>query len=75
VEAKFGGLEVSEAKRLKALEDENTRLKRCWPDDAALRLRMKAIAHERRRAELDIGVPWTIFFSCALRSISGRCHG
>ncbi|MBB4377082.1 putative transposase [Bradyrhizobium sp. SBR1B] len=30
--AKFGGLEVSEAKRLKALEDENTRLKRgCWP--------------------------------------------
>lgn len=26
--AKYGGLEVSEAKRLKALEDENTRLKR-----------------------------------------------
>lgn len=26
--AKFGGLEVSEAKRLKTLEDENTRLKR-----------------------------------------------
>ena len=29
--AKFGGMEVSEAKRLKTLEDENTRLKRCWP--------------------------------------------
>jgi putative transposase len=27
-EAKFGGLEVSEAKRLKALEDENTKLKK-----------------------------------------------
>ena len=26
--AKFGGLEVSEAKRLRALEDENTRLKK-----------------------------------------------
>lgn len=26
--AKYGGLEVSEAKRLKALEDENARLKR-----------------------------------------------
>lgn len=26
--AKYGGMEVSEAKRLKALEDENTRLKK-----------------------------------------------
>lgn len=26
--AKYGGLEVSEARRLKALEDENTRLKK-----------------------------------------------
>ena len=26
--AKFGGMEVSEAKRLKALEDENARLKK-----------------------------------------------
>ena len=26
--AKYGGLEVSEAKRLKSLEDENTRLKK-----------------------------------------------
>ena len=32
--AKFGVMEVSEAKRLKTLADENTRLKRrsdCWP--------------------------------------------
>ncbi len=30
--AKFGGLEVSEAKRLKTLEDENTKLKRLLAD-------------------------------------------
>jgi putative transposase len=30
--AKYGGLEVSEAKRLKALEDENARLKRLLAD-------------------------------------------
>ena len=39
--AKFGGMEVSEARRLKALEDENTRLKRMLAeamlDNAALK--------------------------------------
>ena len=30
--AKYGGLEVSEAKRLKALEDENAKLKRLLAD-------------------------------------------
>lgn len=30
--AKFGGMEVSEAERLKTLEDENTRLKRLLAD-------------------------------------------
>ena len=30
--AKFGGMDVSEAKRLKALEDENMRLKRLLAD-------------------------------------------
>ena len=30
--AKFGGLDVSEAKRLKALEDENVKLKRLLAD-------------------------------------------
>jgi len=30
--AKFGGLEVSEAKRLKSLEDENAKLKRLLAD-------------------------------------------
>jgi putative transposase len=32
--SKFGGLEVSEAKRLRALEDENRRLKRIVADQA-----------------------------------------
>ncbi len=32
--AKYGGLDVSEAKRLKALEDENRRLKRLVADQA-----------------------------------------
>jgi putative transposase len=31
-DAKFGGMEVSEAKRVKSLEDENTRLKRLLAD-------------------------------------------
>jgi putative transposase len=39
--AKFGGMEVSEAKRLKTLEDEKTRLKRLLAeamlDNAALK--------------------------------------
>ncbi len=30
--AKYGGLDVSEARRLKALEDENTKLKRLLAD-------------------------------------------
>jgi putative transposase len=30
--AKYGGLEVSEARRLKALEDENSKLKRLLAD-------------------------------------------
>jgi putative transposase len=35
--AKYGGLEVSEAKRLRALEDENAKLKRLLADDAGQR--------------------------------------
>ncbi|QHO78845.1 IS3 family transposase [Bradyrhizobium sp. CCBAU 051011] len=60
--AKFGGMEVSEAKRLKTLEDENTRLKRLLADamldNAALKdlggkemvtpaAKRKAVAHLR----------------------------
>ena len=30
--SKYGGMEPSDAKRLRALEDENGKLKSCWPN-------------------------------------------
>jgi len=39
--AKFGGMELSDAKRLKALEDENRRLKRLVADQALDNLVLK----------------------------------
>src|SRR5215207_106195 len=59
--AKYGGMDVSEARRLRALEDENTKLERLLADaklvrykfrrpaDEALRTRMRELAAERRR--------------------------
>src|SRR5260370_32431613 len=53
--AKFGGMEVSEAKRLKTLEDENTRLKRSLADamldNAALKDLLGRNGDARSRAE------------------------
>src|SRR5271155_5525132 len=50
--AKYGGLEVSEAKRLRALEDENGRLKRMLADtmldNAALKDRLGKSGEARR---------------------------
>jgi putative transposase len=40
-EAKYGGMDVSEAKRLKALEEENTRLKRLLADAMLLNVALK----------------------------------
>ena len=49
---RYGGLEVSEAKRLKALEDENSRLKRlladAMPDNAALNVSERLSRNGRR---------------------------
>ena len=42
--AKYGGLEVSEARRLKALEDENARLKRLLADAMLDNAALKEIA-------------------------------
>src|SRR5271169_5279430 len=42
--AKYGGLEVSDARRLKALEDESRRL-----DDGVVRARLRELAAVRRR--------------------------
>ena len=39
--AKFGGMDVSEAKRLKALEDENARLKRLLAERCSTMPRLK----------------------------------
>ncbi len=52
--AKYGGMEVSEAKRLKALEDENARLKKLLAeqmlDAAALRELLQKNGRARRQA-------------------------
>ena len=45
--AKYGGLEVSEAKRLKALEDENARLKRLLADAMLDNAVLKDIASKK----------------------------
>ena len=44
--AKYGGLEVSDAKRLKALEDENTKLKKLLAE-AMLDKRCSRISHQK----------------------------
>ena len=41
--AKFGGMEISDARRLKALEDENWKLKRLVADQALDNLALKEI--------------------------------
>lgn len=50
----YGGLEVSEAKRLKTLEDENRKLKKLLAermlDNATLKELLRETAHEPRRA-------------------------
>ena len=43
--AKFGGLDVSEARRLKALEDENARLKRMLADAMLDNVALKEARH------------------------------
>jgi putative transposase len=45
--AKYGGMEVSEARRLKALEDENARLKRLLADAMLDNAMLKDIAAKK----------------------------
>ncbi len=45
--AKFGGQEVSEAKRLKALEDENTKLKRLLAEAGLDKAALKDLLSEK----------------------------
>jgi putative transposase len=46
--ARFGGLEVSEARRLKALEDENARLKRLLADAMLDNAVLRDVAGKKR---------------------------
>ena len=48
--AKFGGMEVSEAKRLKALEEENARLKKLLPNRCWMRPRCGSFCQKNGRA-------------------------
>jgi putative transposase len=45
--AKFGGLEVSDAKRLKSLEDENARLKKLLADAMLDNAMLKEVASKK----------------------------
>jgi putative transposase len=45
--AKFGGLEVSDAKRLKALEDENAKLKKLLAEAMLDNAMLKAVASKK----------------------------
>ena len=45
--AKFGGMEVSDARRLKALEDENAKLKKLLADAMLDNLMLKDIASKK----------------------------
>jgi putative transposase len=53
--AKFGGLEVSEAKRLRALEDENGRLKRMLADTMLDNAALKDLLGKSRDARRTTG--------------------
>jgi putative transposase len=52
--AKYGGLEVSDAKRLKALEDENAKLKKLLAEAELDKAMLKEIAAKKRRPSAQL---------------------
>jgi putative transposase len=48
--ARFGGMDVSEAKRLKALEEENAKLKKLLAEQMSMRLRYASFCQKNGRA-------------------------
>jgi putative transposase len=56
--AKYGGLDVSDARRLKALEDENARLKKLVADLSLDNVMLKDIASKKWCRPLPDGKPW-----------------
>jgi putative transposase len=51
--AKFGGMDVSEAKRLKALEEENARLKKLLADQMLDAAALRELLSQKGRARLE----------------------
>src|SRR5215475_8380583 len=56
--AKFGGLDVSDAKRLKVLEDENAKLKKLLAETMLDNAMLKDVASKKWRRPLLGGRPW-----------------
>ncbi len=64
--AKFGGMDVSEAKRLRALEDENAKLKRMLADAWTCLRKVESSVERKRRAS------WASRKEDSHRSLRGR---
>jgi len=57
--AKYGGLDVSDAKRLKALEDENAKLKKLLAEAMLDNAMLKEIAAKNVWSAPSVQGPWT----------------
>jgi putative transposase len=68
--AKYGGLEVSDAKRLKALEDENAKLKKLLAEAMLDNAMLKDVAAKKWRRPPP-GVRPSLTFRLRMRSASG----
>ena len=80
--AKFGGLDVSEARRLKALEDENTKLKKLLADamldNVALKDLLAKNGDARRQARgrrSSVPISWDERAAGVCRNRGGPEHG
>ena len=80
--AKFGGLDVSEARRLKALEDENTKLKKLLADamldNVALKDLLTKKGDARRQARgrgSSVPILWDERAAGVCRGCAGSGHG
>ena len=63
--AKFGGMEVSEAKRLKALEDENAKLKKLLAEAMLDNAMLKDVASKKwwsKKGKSDYGKPVLLIY-------------
>ena len=68
--AKYGGLEVSDAKRLRSLEDENAKLKKLLAETMLDNAMLKDVASKKWRRPSP-GVRPSLTFRSPLRSASG----